>query len=163
MSNIASIASASIVNLLTAPAGADFALSAIARRLGSQKAISPTSVLEGNTSPELFEKSLPVKYPTVNVYCDKVSNTLKEKFRVFSGTALVVVEVRHSQDQVQQIQAALETYISAACEIFDGSRGDLGNGLFYAGGYEITFGPVKRGGLNMIQTAKMVLDLDVSV
>lgn len=163
MSNVASAASASIISLLTAPAGADFALNAIAHGLGSQRALALTSVLEGNTSPDLFEKSIPVKYPTVNVYCDKVSNTLREKFRVFSGTALVVMEVRHSQDQVQQIQAALETYVTAACQILDGSRGDLGNGLFYAGGYEVSFGPVKRGGLNVIQTAKMTLELDVSV
>ena len=163
MSNIATAASNSILDLLTASAGTDFALNAISQTLPGVPPIVIGSVLTGNASPELFEKSIPVKYPTVNIFSEKLSNTLKEKFRVFSGTVSVVVEIRHSQDRIQQIQPTLENYVSAACQIFDDSRGDLGNGLFYAGGYQVTLGPVKAGGLNFLQVARVVLDLDVSV
>ena len=163
MPNIATIATASIVNLLTAPAGTDFALNAISRSLGEVPLITIASVLLGNTPPDLFEKSISLRYPTVNVFCEKISNTLKEKFRVFSGTASVIIEVRHSQDQIQQVQTALEAYVTAACEILDDSRGDLGNGLFYTGGYDVSFGPLKRGGRNFIQVARVALQIDASV
>jgi hypothetical protein len=163
MNNIATSAASSIMDLLTASAGTNFALAAIAEELGDGPAIPISSVLIGNTSPELFEQSTALKYPTVNIYCATLSNKLKEKFRVFSGTVSVVVELRHSQDRIQQIQTTLETYVAAACQILDASRGDLGNGLFYAGGYEVSFGPVKRGGRNFLQIAKVGLELDVSV
>ena len=163
MSNIATTATRSVASLLTAPAGSDFALNAIAVSLGTDPPISIASILLGNSPPELFEKSLPLKYPTVNIYCEKLSNNLKEKFRTFSGFASIVVELRHSQDRIQQVQPTLENYVASACQIFDGSRGDLGDGMFYSGGYEISFGPLKRGGLNFIQIARIVLELGVSV
>lgn len=34
--------------------------------------------------------------------------------------------------------------------------------MFYAGGYKVEFGPVKRGGRNFIQAAKITFELDVS-
>ena len=163
MANLAALATTAIVNLFTAQAGTDFALDAVALSLGQVPAISLNSILTGNTAPELFESSLAVKYPTANVYCDKMANTLKEKFRVFSGTVQVIVELRHSQDQIQAMQVNLETYVTAACQILDEARGDLGNGLFYAGGYEVVFNPVKRGGRNFLQIARISLTLDASI
>lgn len=162
MANFATAAATAVVNLFTATAGTDFALDAVASGLSNVPRISLASVLVGNTSPELYEQSLAIKYPTVNVYCEKLNNTLKEKFRVFSGTAGVAVQIRHSQDQIQGVQANLETYVTAACEILDDSRGDLGNGLFYRGGYQVSFAPVKRGGRNFLQIAQITLDLDIS-
>lgn len=92
-----------------------------------------------------------------------MSNSLTEKFRTFSGTAQVAVDVRFSQESVTGIQSALETYVGAVCQILDGARGDWGNGLFYAGGYEVIFSPVKRGGQSFLQTAKVVFGVAVSV
>jgi hypothetical protein len=35
--------------------------------------------------------------------------------------------------------------------------------MFYAGGYVVTFGPVKRGGKNFIQTGQITLSIDLVV
>jgi hypothetical protein len=35
--------------------------------------------------------------------------------------------------------------------------------MFYAGGYEASFGPVKQGGKNFIQVAKVTFEIGVSV
>jgi hypothetical protein len=35
--------------------------------------------------------------------------------------------------------------------------------MYYAGGYEINFGAVKKGGKNHIQTAKVEFDVEGSV
>lgn len=40
-----------------------------------------------NVAADLAEKTAGVVYPAFFVYCDKVSNSLREKFRTFSGTA----------------------------------------------------------------------------
>jgi hypothetical protein len=134
--------------------------------VGSLSTLPPValnSIITGNSGADLNEKSLVLSYPTITIFCEKLSNTLKEKFRTFSGLAETVIEVRQSQDQLQTIQASLETYVSAICQILDSSRGDWGNGMFYAGGYVVTFGPVKRGGRNFIQTGQIVLTIDLVV
>jgi len=162
MANLSSLATSGVVNLLAAPSGVSFALNSAAQSLGSVPSIPLASLIPGNASPDLLDQSAPVKYPIFAIYCEKLSNTLKEKYRTFSGTAQVVIEVRHSQDQVLTVQSVLDTYVSAVCQILDASRGDWSNGLFYSGGYEVVYGPLKRGGLNFLQIAKVSLVLDIS-
>ena len=40
-----------------------------------------------NVAAEMAERALGMKYPRVNVYCEKIVNELREKFRTFSGTS----------------------------------------------------------------------------
>jgi hypothetical protein len=162
MANFAGAVESSIASLFTATSGRDFVLDAVAQTLGSVPVIPLKSVVTGNASPELMEQSLALQYPTIVIYCEKLSNTLKEKFRVFSGTAIAVVEIRHTQDQIQNMQGALELYVTAACMVLDNNRGDWGNGLFYRGGYQVGFGPVKRGGRNFLQIARVSIEVDIS-
>jgi hypothetical protein len=72
------------------------------------------------------------------------------------------VEVRHSQDRLDGLQDALELYVDSVTQVLDGERGDWGNGLFYAGGYDVSLGAVKHGGRNFLQTAKILFQIDVS-
>ena len=104
-----------------------------------------------------------VNYPAVNVYCERLVNALTEKSRSFSGSAQMIVEVRHSHDRLEGLQDALELYTDAVTETLSASRGDWGNGMFYAGGYEVSFAAVKHGGRNFIQTAKIALEIGVSI
>jgi hypothetical protein len=103
-----------------------------------------------------------VQYPALVVYCDKMSNTLKEKFRQFSGKAHVVVEVRHSQDDLDGMGSSVDVYVDAVCALLDDSRGDLGSGYFYSGGYDVSFETIVRGGSNFLQRAKVGFDVEVS-
>ena len=68
----------------------------------SLQAVGIRTIVALNASVEISEKTGYVQYPALLVYCDKVSNTLKEKFRQFSGKAHMVVEVRHSQDELDR-------------------------------------------------------------
>jgi hypothetical protein len=163
MANLASIVETSVATLLTAQVGTDFQLNVVAQNSGPVPPVQLRSVVTGNTPSELLEIGVDFRYPLVTVYCDKLANTLKERFRTFSGTAHVVVDVRFSQDRIQDIQIVLETYVSAVCDILDTSRGDLGNGMFYAGGYEVVFNPLKKGGKCYLQSAKVSLDINVNV
>jgi len=115
-----------------------------------------------NVAPDLMERAETVSYPAVNIYCEKLANALTEKSRSFSGTARVAVEVRHSHDRLQCLQGALELFADAIAQTLSANRGDWGNGLYYAGVYEISYSPVKQGGRNFVQSAKITLEIGVS-
>ena len=115
-----------------------------------------------NASVDISEKTGYVQYPALLVYCDKLSNTLVEKFRQFSGKAHMVVEVRQSQDTLGGIEASVQVFVDAVCAMLDDSRGDWGSGAFYTGGYEVSYEAVGRGGSNFLQRAKVGFNVEVS-
>lgn len=120
------------------------------------------SIVALNASVEITEKTGHAHYPALLVYCDKMTNALKEKFRQFSGKAHMVVEVRHSQDRLEMLESNTQAYVDAVCALLDDSRGDWGDGSFYGGGYDVSYEPVARGGQNFLQRAKVGFDVEVS-
>jgi hypothetical protein len=115
-----------------------------------------------NAGVEISEKNGYTHYPLLLVYCDKMSNSLKEKFRRFSGKAHVVIEVRHSEDRLEQLDANCQTYVDAVCAMLDDSRGSIGDGTFYAGGYEVAYEPIVRGGKSFLQRARVGFEVEIS-
>jgi hypothetical protein len=124
--------------------------------------IAAQQILAQSVPPDFAEHSTIINYPLVYVYCTKVVNQLLEKFRTFSGNAQVVVEARASQDRLDQLETNLQAYTDAITQVLDTNRGDWGDGVFFAGGYEVTFGGVKHGGRNFLQIAKVAFDLEIS-
>lgn len=115
-----------------------------------------------NIGTELADRTSPIQYPSATVYCEKIANTLKEKFRTFSGSVAMAVELRHSQDKLEGLQDALELYTDALIQVLHDGRGDWGDGMFYGGEYEVTYGPIKKGGKNYVQVAKVTFEIGVS-
>jgi hypothetical protein len=110
----------------------------------------------------LWERAGVVKYPLIQVYSDRVRNLLTEKFRTFSGKIRTVAEIRISHDRFEGIEERLRLYADAVTQVLDANRGSWGQGAFYTGGYEITFDPVKQGGKNFLQAAKVTFEVDMS-
>src|SRR5271166_5665910 len=90
--------------------GVNIRLGAIEQADASLTAPGVRSIQALNTSVEIAEKTGRAKYPALLVYCDKLSNSLKEKFRQFSGKAHAVVEVRCSHDRIEGLEAATQVY-----------------------------------------------------
>ena len=63
---------------------------------------------------------------------------------------------------MEGLQDALENYADAITQVLSGNRGDWGNGMFYAGQYQVAFTAVKHGGRNFMQVAKVTFDIGVS-
>jgi hypothetical protein len=161
---IGSAVSDRIIELIVAPAGANATLATLSPGDSVPAAVLDTAQIRAqNVAADLMERSETVNYPAVNVYCEKLVNALTEKSRSFSGTAQMIVEVRHSHDRLEGLQDALELYTDAVTETLNASRGDWGGGMFYAGGYEVSFAAVKHGGRNFMQTAKIALEIGVSI
>ncbi len=121
------------------------------------------AVVVENVAADVAEKSAGAQYPVAVVYCEKIANELREKFRSFSGTVQLSIEVRHSADRLEGIENALERMADNVAAIVSASRGDWGSGMFYSGAYQVSYGSVKRGGRNFVQTAKVSCEVGVSV
>ena len=126
-------------------------------------AINGQQIVTQNVSVELAEKSGDARHNAVLIYCDKIDNTLREKFRTFSGRIGLTVELRVTHDRMEEVNATLRIYADAVGQVLNQNRGDWGTGLFYGGGYEATFAAVKHGGRNFIQIAKVTFEVDASV
>ena len=164
MAQTGSMVTGKLLDLLTDPSsGLNSSLPAISTTAGVNLPLLRTNQVVGqNVAPEVVEKSAGATYPAIHVYCDKVNNTLKEKFRTFSGKAHMAIEARVSQDRLGGIEQQMQLYIDAITQVLDSNRGDWGEGMFYTGGYEVLFGPVKHGGKNFLQIGKVTLDVDIS-
>src|SRR5258708_15772701 len=125
-----------------------------AQQQGALPAISAQQIVSQNIAPELSDRSTAGKYPLIYVYCGKIVNQLREKFRTFSGNAQMVVEVRVSQDRIEEMESHLQFYVDAIMQVLDNNRGDWGDGVFYGGGYEVAFAAVEHGGPHFILNAQ---------
>lgn len=161
---VASIVTEKLLSILAADTGVEAALFAVEDLANVElRPFHSHQIIAQNTSPELSERSTVSKYPVLFVYCNKLANVLKEKFRMFSGEAQMVVEVRVSQDRLDELETRLQLYVDAVLQTIGEHRGDWGDGVFYGGAYEVSYGPVKHGGRNFIQIAKVALEVDISV
>lgn len=150
--------------MLKHPQGLAGAIADIAQR--EQIELTPIGdeqVITQNVAPEAAERSIGGRYPSVYVYCEGITNLMKEKFRKFSGKIQMAAEVRVSHDRIERVTDALQYYVEALAEVLEANRGEWGPGLYYAGGYKVEFGPIKHGGKNFLQGAKVRFELEGSM
>jgi hypothetical protein len=160
---IGSLITGQVIGLLTGASGVNSYLGASTQDNGQPLIpVSAAQIRAQNVAPDIADQSNTMQYPAINVYCEKIVNSLVEKFRSFSGTVLTTVELRYSQDRLDGLQDALENYADAVMQILNTNRGDWGNGIFYAGQYQAAFGAVKHGGKNFLQVAKITFEIGVS-
>ncbi len=164
MAQTGSIAVQMIVGFLSAP---DTGVNSGVTQLGNDTGVAlaplpPAHIVNQNVAFDLTERAKIVKYPVIHVYVDRVRNQLTEKFRTFSGKAHTVAEVRVSQDRIDGLEEQLRLYVDAVTGVLDANRGNWGDGAFFAGAYEVSYEPIKHGGKNFIQIAKVSFDVDLS-
>lgn len=163
MLQIAGPSTQKVLGVLAAPGGLPAAVEVLNLRQGTKlPSITPQQIIAQNVTPDVSEQSSVNNYPLVYIYCSKVVNLLREKFRTFSGETQMVVETRVSQDRLDQLETNLQAYVDAVTQVLDNSRGDWGDGVFFDGGYEVAFGGVKHGGRNFLQIAKVSFVLEIS-
>ncbi|MBI4876801.1 MAG: hypothetical protein HY822_19365 [Acidobacteria bacterium] len=164
MAQVGSVGVHKLAGMLAGDDGLPSSVAAIGEAAGVRlQPIGTAQIATQNVTAELAERSEIVRYPSVHVYCEKLSNRFREKFRTFSGQAHLVLEIRVSLDRLEGLEQQVQLYADAVTRVLEQRRGDWGGGLFYGGGYEVVFGAAKRGGKNYLQTATITLDVDVSI
>ena len=154
---------AKAAQLLVGPTGINASLASGHGGGDLPPAVDASQIRVGNVAADLAERSTGVQYPAVNVYCEKITNELTEKFQTFSGTVQVAIELRYSQDRLDGLERALEFYAGAVMQMLNQNRGDWADGMYYCGRYQVTFGGVKHGGKNFLQAAKVTFEIGVGI
>jgi hypothetical protein len=144
---IGSLATSKVVQRLTAASGA----------------LGEAQLHRQNVAADLSEQSGAVRYPVLLVYCEKVVNSMAEKFRTFSGTLQMAVEVRQSSDRLEGLEEGLEATADAVTQMLSANRGDWGDGMYYGGVYQVAFAAARRGGRNFLQAAKVTFEIGASI
>lgn len=152
------------MGFLEGPAGLTSAIAAIGARENVALAEDAAGkIVRQQIASDLAERTAGAQYPMFYVYCEKVSNQLREKFRTFSGKVRLSAEVRVSHERLEELGKLTELYAEALTGVLDAHRGDWGGGLFYGGGYEVTFQPIRHGGRNFVQSAKVTFEVEASL
>jgi len=139
-------------SFLNAPAG-------LAASLTEYSALAPLTAapvaMVSQVPQELQERQQKIVFPICRVYCDQIQNDGKVKFRQFSGTYRVVVEVIHSQDRLDGLTDMLQATTDAVGDVLDRNSGNLGGGMVLQPGYVAEIDAVKKGGLHYQQNARV--------
>lgn len=163
MAGITGTLTAQVMSLLTSTtSGVNPRIEAIQANDTTLTGIGVRTFVSQNVSVDIAESAGQAQYPALLVYCDKVQNLQKEKFRQFSGRVHLVVEARQTQQTLGMIEQNTQMYLDAVCALLDDSRGDWGGGATYTGGYQVDYEPVVKGGKNFVQRAKVSFALEVS-
>jgi hypothetical protein len=123
--------------------------------------IVPSQVVLSSASPEIADVRQQIGYPRVSIYVPRLANTLLEKFRSLSGVVSVVLTIAASADLVEQVEQALHYYVDIVTGILRDNTGDWGNGLFFAGAYDVQLQAPDVGGLGFVQTASITCSVSV--
>ena len=165
MASISTVAIRALTDLLTGTDGLPARIEGAAATADGLYVppIAGTDIVARHVAADLAEKTSGVRYPSAHVYCEKVVNQLREKFRRFSGTADLVVEVRVSHEHMDSLQNVLQLYADAVTDVLDSNRGYWTPGVFYTGGYTLHYGPIKRGGRSFLQAVRVELTVNGSM
>src|SRR5579863_5698194 len=95
----------------------NLATSKVVQRItGANGALGDGQVRKQNVAAELAERSGAVRYPVVLVYCEKIVNSMVEKFRTFSGALQMAIEVRQSSDRLEGLEDRVEATADAVTQ-----------------------------------------------
>ena len=131
--------------------------------IGTSNPLAPLhGILRLSAALDNYEKAAPLRYPAATVYLQKIKNNQTERFRLFSGTGTLVIEIRVSGDRAEELEATLNSYVQATCQVLESSRGAWTEVGTYAGGYEVKFQPLRPGGRQFIKSAQIEFEIQIN-
>lgn len=158
--NVVTTTTEAIRNILSGASGVDSVLSDMLSPNSSS--YPPCRFYAGNVPVDVLELSR-AHYPLILVYCEKLENTQREKFASLSGIMHMAIELRISAARSQEVSDMTEKYLSAILESLQTSKGTLAKGVHQTGVYQVSFGPIKKGGTELIQTTKISLPIHIHI
>lgn len=157
------LATNKLLNLLTANNALAQAINTSAAAAGVGVApLNPGQIYSSFITPDLGDLDLQMTYPRVCVYAGQLLNSQREKFRAFSGVALLSADVWSSASLEQDTEMALHFYAEGIAGLLRRNVGDWGDGFRYSGIYDVKMQTPKVGGLGFVQSARITCNLDVS-
>jgi hypothetical protein len=157
------LATNKLLNLFTANNSLSQAINSGAAAAGVVVApLNTNQIIASFVAPEIGDLELQLMYPRVSIYTAQVVNNQREKFRAFSGVAVVLADVWSSASLEQPTEAALHFYVEGIAGLLRANIGDWGDGFRYSGVYNVQVQTTKIGGLGFVQPARVTCNLEVS-
>ena len=125
-------------------------------------AIAAEQIVLSSAGADIGDKNVQLTYPRACLYSTAVKNILFEKFRSLSGTVTVTTEVWASGNLVTDTDVWIHYYVEAITEIYRQNVGDMSDGFYFSGAYDVQFQAPKAGGLGFAQSAKINCVVNVS-
>ncbi|HZS55926.1 MAG TPA: hypothetical protein VFA65_16105 [Bryobacteraceae bacterium] len=156
------LTSQKLANLLTNNDALQAQIAAIAELAGaSVPPITTAQVVLSSAGSDMCDKNIQLTYPRVCLYSNGVKNTHIEKFKSLSGTVSVITEIWASGNFVSDTDQWIHFYVEAVTEIYRQNIGNLNDGIYFSGAYDVQFQPPKSGGFGFSQSAKVTCILNV--
>jgi hypothetical protein len=121
---------------------------------------APRSLILLNASPELLDQASDSAYPQVLVFGDQMENEQREKFSYFSGTLKLAADIRISAERLDRLEADIHRYAEAFLNVLCSGSREWGNGLVFTGRYSVSLSPVRIGGNNFLQSARISFPME---
>lgn len=128
--------------------------------IGIGRPFEERAVLVHNIAPDLADQNRGTVYPAVYLYALRMENLPRRKFAGFSGPVRLVADLRSSGERYDGLERDLTGYVEQVTAALTASKGSWGDGLIYSGAFTVKFEPVKLGGRNFIQSAKIELEIE---
>jgi hypothetical protein len=97
--------------------------------------------------------------PRIRIQVEKLVNRRSLKYAPFSGTCNMVLAIEANGDRHDIVAGQLNCITDAILLVLDNHVGELDDGIYFGGGYELQIGPVDRGGRGFQQTAQVRFEL----
>ena len=124
--------------------------------------ITANQVLLSSASADIGDRNVQLTYPRVCLYSSALKNTHTEKFKRLSGTVTITTEIWTSGNLVSDTDRWIHFYVEAVTSIYRDNSGDLGDGFFFSGAYDVQFQAPKAGGVGFAQSATVTCIVNVS-
>ncbi len=160
MANLCLAALEELRGFLLASDGINAALAEIAGRDQVElRILMEENVSIQNVPADLADQNVPVFYPALYLFCERMDNRLQEKFTRFSGAIFLVAEVRVSGERFTELGQQLTRYVEATTTVLGEHIGQWTEHLAYVGMFEVRFDEIRLGGRNFLQTARVEIAL----
>ncbi len=145
-----------VQELLESDGGLPASLEALKREyIREERLPEYAPVVVSNIPAEMQERAWGLKYPVVQVYAERIESRPAERLRRFSGRVRVVAEIRVSGDRLNGLTERLHYYVDAVRDVLEKNVGCVREGLYLLQEYDVQLEPVKKGGQNFLQTARI--------
>ena len=160
MANLCLAALTHLRGLFLASDGLAYEAGLIAARDGVELAgLSDGGVVIQNVASDLADESIPVPYPAVYLYVDRMDNRLVEKFRKYSGSIVLMADLRVSGERFADLEGHLARYVEAIGVVLGRNQGSWTENLAFDGAYAVRFERLRLGGKNFVQSARVEIEL----
>ena len=119
-------------------------------------AIRPYGLKRGLTPDEEFSVE-----PRIRIHVEKLINKRTLKYAPFSGVCVMALAIEATGDRQDLVATQLNSIADAVLLVLANNVGELGNGIYYGGGYELQMTPVDRGGRGFQQLAQVRFELAI--